>query len=542
MPDTDILPEAEWRVDILEGADATQSVMLTEGVELVVGRSSSCELVFSSPSVSRRHCVLRIKDHAPEVEDLGAKKPVRVNGVDAQPGQPVRLQHGDILQVGGSSGGRIEIINVRHAEAGAGVPDGEETRAELCDDDETVIRADTALGDNDTQATAFDPVDRDEDDTKTRCPDPDQTVFVDRDGMMSASVLDEGEEEEDAATGYLPQEDVKDILEGTSRKRKKIITSVCIAGIILLALSLLRTDPNDPGEGSAALHQGTFFTCEIPDGWRVQSRGTVVLFRSGAALQREGVALLRYSDEQCRWWTYERNFPEMMQRLVDELSFLKDIGWNAVRGEQTGSLQRFRLHESTAPFVVFEGDAEAGRMVARARFYLVGSDAVLSVAWNSSGQLTGRGRTLWEGLDLDLNGQDVDRRAVGDLGMVQARNYNEALLQMEEARRWRANASVAHGNLWRAYQAVLAAHRWFCEHPADHPAQRREMENAWRLLDEIAAGLNDVFMELQKEAVVAREARDATRLRYYADLIQQEFPNRSDYRWIWAERQRSSQR
>jgi hypothetical protein len=48
--------------------------------EFFIGRSSSCHLALDDGLVSRRHAVLRVTDDAIEVEDLGSRNGVSVNG------------------------------------------------------------------------------------------------------------------------------------------------------------------------------------------------------------------------------------------------------------------------------------------------------------------------------------------------------------------------------------------------------------------------------------------------------------------------------
>lgn len=66
--------------------------------QFAIGRSSDCQLSLDDPLVSRRHAVLVVRGDSVEVEDLGSRNGVLVNGVRVE--KPTRLVDGDILTVG----------------------------------------------------------------------------------------------------------------------------------------------------------------------------------------------------------------------------------------------------------------------------------------------------------------------------------------------------------------------------------------------------------------------------------------------------------
>lgn len=65
---------------------------------LVVGRDPTCDVVLSSPLVSRRHAVIRATAVGYEVEDLGSMNGTRVNDTDAT--TAVRVRVGDYISFG----------------------------------------------------------------------------------------------------------------------------------------------------------------------------------------------------------------------------------------------------------------------------------------------------------------------------------------------------------------------------------------------------------------------------------------------------------
>ena len=66
--------------------------------QFAIGRSSECQLSLDDPLVSRRHAVLVVRGDTVEVEDLGSRNGVLINGVRVE--KPTRLVDGDILTVG----------------------------------------------------------------------------------------------------------------------------------------------------------------------------------------------------------------------------------------------------------------------------------------------------------------------------------------------------------------------------------------------------------------------------------------------------------
>ncbi len=66
--------------------------------QFAIGRSSDCQLSLDDPLVSRRHAVLVVQGDSVEVEDLGSRNGVLVNGVRVA--KPTRLVDGDVLTVG----------------------------------------------------------------------------------------------------------------------------------------------------------------------------------------------------------------------------------------------------------------------------------------------------------------------------------------------------------------------------------------------------------------------------------------------------------
>ena len=81
---------------ILSGAQAGLTFTLTS-TDMMIGRSSTCDICIPDPSVSRRHARLRYSGGQWFIQDQGSSSGTTVNG---QPTQATRLQSGDVISLG----------------------------------------------------------------------------------------------------------------------------------------------------------------------------------------------------------------------------------------------------------------------------------------------------------------------------------------------------------------------------------------------------------------------------------------------------------
>lgn len=79
--------------------------------EFVVGRSSSCHLALDDALVSRRHATFHVNEHGVDVEDLGSRNGVQVNGEPITGRQPVK--HLDRVLIGAQE---LLLVRVHGAE------------------------------------------------------------------------------------------------------------------------------------------------------------------------------------------------------------------------------------------------------------------------------------------------------------------------------------------------------------------------------------------------------------------------------------------
>jgi len=68
------------------------------GAEVVIGRSSECQITIEDPLISRKHARVRITETEAFVSDLGSRNGVRVNGRLAKGEHP--LKDGDRIRIG----------------------------------------------------------------------------------------------------------------------------------------------------------------------------------------------------------------------------------------------------------------------------------------------------------------------------------------------------------------------------------------------------------------------------------------------------------
>src|SRR5947209_7266399 len=87
----------EVRLVIEQGKTRKRTFHLSHD-EGVIGRQSGCAIRIPSPEVSRRHCVLRVRNGYVTVEDLKSSNGTQLNGEDVKGAQVVRP--GDRLRIG----------------------------------------------------------------------------------------------------------------------------------------------------------------------------------------------------------------------------------------------------------------------------------------------------------------------------------------------------------------------------------------------------------------------------------------------------------
>ena len=97
---TGMSPAEVWAYLHIEGA-RRQNIPITHW-ENAVGRAGSCDIQIDNMSVSRNHGTLNRNDRGEwAYMDLGSKNGAEINGVKAEPYEPVPVKAGDELLLGG---------------------------------------------------------------------------------------------------------------------------------------------------------------------------------------------------------------------------------------------------------------------------------------------------------------------------------------------------------------------------------------------------------------------------------------------------------
>lgn len=84
-------------------------IEIPQGTDFVIGRSAQCQLAVDDPLVSRRHVLVRVVGDGAEVQDLGSRNGVYVNGVrlvgtiPLRPGDRVTLGSQELMLVRGAA-------------------------------------------------------------------------------------------------------------------------------------------------------------------------------------------------------------------------------------------------------------------------------------------------------------------------------------------------------------------------------------------------------------------------------------------------------
>lgn len=90
------------RIRFTAGPSAGLPVEIPAGSGFCIGRSSACEIAVSDPALSRRHCLVEVRDGALWVTDLASANGTTVGGKPLGP-DAVRVAPGDVVGLGDSA-------------------------------------------------------------------------------------------------------------------------------------------------------------------------------------------------------------------------------------------------------------------------------------------------------------------------------------------------------------------------------------------------------------------------------------------------------
>lgn len=89
---------AIWSIDVEKGTKSLRGLHVDVLGPIIIGRSSSSDIVIDEPYVSATHARFTLQGPALVLEDLGSMNGTLVNGHPI--GQPVTLREGDEVQIG----------------------------------------------------------------------------------------------------------------------------------------------------------------------------------------------------------------------------------------------------------------------------------------------------------------------------------------------------------------------------------------------------------------------------------------------------------
>lgn len=70
---------------------------LTEGQELKIGRSETCDFVIPKDDLSREHCLFEIKNGEYFITDLGSKNGIYIDRIKIKPNVPVKVTESSLI-------------------------------------------------------------------------------------------------------------------------------------------------------------------------------------------------------------------------------------------------------------------------------------------------------------------------------------------------------------------------------------------------------------------------------------------------------------
>src|ERR1700722_3078342 len=114
-------------LEVADGANKGKAIPITKA-QFLVGRDASCQLRPASPSVSKRHCAVLLRENKIFIRDLKSTNGTFVN--DQQITGEVEIQDGDKLQIGPLN--LVVRVERREPAAPAGKP---KSRSQAIDED-----------------------------------------------------------------------------------------------------------------------------------------------------------------------------------------------------------------------------------------------------------------------------------------------------------------------------------------------------------------------------------------------------------------------
>lgn len=77
------------------------AVAWVDGATFVIGRSRETDLTLDDPAVSRAHAEIRLEEKTYFIVDAGSRNGIRLNGRQMRPSERYRIEHRDVIELGG---------------------------------------------------------------------------------------------------------------------------------------------------------------------------------------------------------------------------------------------------------------------------------------------------------------------------------------------------------------------------------------------------------------------------------------------------------
>jgi len=249
--------------------------------------------------------------------------------------------------------------------------------------------------------------------------------------------------------------------------------------------------------------------------------------------------LVTWRKEGCRWLDYATAFDQLQRYAAADSDIFPELQVKGVWELESCRLQdgvhlavqRDRDFGAAYVTLVFHPKDEHDRTVGRGRLYLVGDMMVGFVGWSKQGNGEKLERIL-RGIDVfGLQDDGIDRSPC----MEDAGNA-DLLTLVAEGDRWFELRDIAPENTWKAYQCLLKAYRMVLK-----SVQRGQVvpqgEYVWERLLVVSGHVGESFCRERARLREAQRRKDRADLEHAVRSLQEQIPERTDHRWLWAQKQ-----
>lgn len=344
-----------------------------------------------------------------------------------------------------------------------------------------------------------------------------------------------------------------------SRKNALWAAAVALFAMMIWAAKQgTKEDSKVPGEqGIAKVWVSARFRMEAKD------NALVVNVEPGGSA---GFALRSQQDPRIRWMAFEHWIPEegneadhgaellslmdpatkdfahgLLQDMAPALRGLKWIPKTdgaPPSGAPVGAPRLMSGTDGSAWFIELEGlssDGSVARRKALARLWLCGDHAVLAVIWRDPDDMYGAAvHELLNGVRIDAPPEFAfDRRASASRADVEPGKEEESVRSwLDTADEYWKTKNVDPANAWKGHQYARKAWTYAVMNPTRLDLQ---MDRIWDVVTKTANDVQKEFLRLKFEAETASHLGRSQDAVAACENIQMRIPQRTDFRWLWAE-------